>query len=206
MIGTLTLATPSRPRWIALRRALLLGLALSAAVAVRVALNGSSAPTAMTAGAVLGLALIGIALRSGLSVRQGDQPRQAVGALGLGVVGGLVLVVLPGLLQPLSGAGLGLHPQPFAVWVLVTAIVAVGEESVLRGVLFDAVTEALGRPAAVLVTSVGFALIHVPLYGWHVVPLDLAVGFWLAGLRLVSGGIAAPAVAHVLADLATWWM
>ena len=63
--------------------------------------------------------------------------------------------------------------------------------------------ESLG---AVLVTSVVFALMHVPLYGWHVVPLDLGVGLWLAGLRLATGGIAAPAVAHTIADLATWWL
>ena len=61
-------------------------------------------------------------------------------------------------------------------------------------------------PLAVAVTSLAFALIHVPLYGWHVVPLDFAVGVWLAGLRLASGGVAAPAIAHSLADLATWWM
>jgi hypothetical protein len=47
---------------------------------------------------------------------------------------------------------------------------------------------------------------HVPLYGWHVVPLDLGVGLWLAGLRLATGGIAAPAIAHAVADLATWWV
>jgi hypothetical protein len=47
---------------------------------------------------------------------------------------------------------------------------------------------------------------HVPLYGWHVVPLDLGVGLWLAGLRLATGGIAAPAIAHTIADLATWWL
>lgn len=59
---------------------------------------------------------------------------------------------------------------------------------------------------AIAVTSLAFALIHVPLYGWHVVPLDLGVGVWLAGLRLASGSVAAPAIAHALADLATWWM
>jgi membrane protease YdiL (CAAX protease family) len=60
--------------------------------------------------------------------------------------------------------------------------------------------------AAIVVTSVAFALMHVPLYGWHVVPLDLGVGIFLGGLRLASGGIAAPAVAHAVADIATWWL
>jgi membrane protease YdiL (CAAX protease family) len=58
----------------------------------------------------------------------------------------------------------------------------------------------------VAVTSIVFALIHVPLYGWHVVPLDLGVGVFLGGLRLVSGSVAAPAIAHIGADLATWWL
>jgi membrane protease YdiL (CAAX protease family) len=51
-----------------------------------------------------------------------------------------------------------------------------------------------------------FALMHVPLYGWHVVPLDLAVGLALGGLRVATRGVAAPAVAHAVADLATWWL
>jgi membrane protease YdiL (CAAX protease family) len=60
--------------------------------------------------------------------------------------------------------------------------------------------------AAVLATSLLFALIHVPLYGWHVVPLDFGVGVFLAGLRLASGSVTAPVIAHVVADLATWWV
>jgi hypothetical protein len=32
------------------------------------------------------------------------------------------------------------------------------------------------------------------------------VGLGFAGLRLVTGGIAAPAAAHAVADLATWWL
>jgi membrane protease YdiL (CAAX protease family) len=60
--------------------------------------------------------------------------------------------------------------------------------------------------AALGLTTLAFALMHVPMYGWHVVPLDLAVGFTLGGLRIATRGIAAPAVAHAIADLATWWL
>ena len=88
-----------------------------------------------------------------------------------------------------------------------TILVACTEEAVLRGAMFFTELDApFGVAAAVLATSAVFALVHVPLYGWHVVPLDLGVGLWLAGLRLASGGVAAPAVAHTLADLATWWL
>ena len=83
----------------------------------------------------------------------------------------------------------------FVPWAAVTVLVATGEELLLRGALFDAVDEA-GGTVALLVTSVVFALLHVPLYGWHVVPLDLGVGLWLGGLRLATGGVAAPARAR----------
>jgi membrane protease YdiL (CAAX protease family) len=51
-----------------------------------------------------------------------------------------------------------------------------------------------------------FALIHLPLYGVGALPLDLAVGLLLGGLRIISGGVLAPAIAHVIADLAGGWL
>ena len=57
-----------------------------------------------------------------------------------------------------------------------------------------------------LLLAVCFALLHVPLYGWHVVPLDLAVGLVLGGLRHGTGTAAAPAVTHVGADLVGWFL
>jgi len=91
-------------------------------------------------------------------------------------------------------------------WAAIIVGVAVAEEAVLRGVLFDRLRRGGGALLAILVTTVLFALMHVPLYGWHVVSLDLAVGLALGGLRLTSGRVAAPAVAHAVADLATWWL
>jgi membrane protease YdiL (CAAX protease family) len=85
-------------------------------------------------------------------------------------------------------------------------LIAVAEEALLRGVLMDAVTSWAGDLAAVAVAAAAFALLHVPLYGWQAVPLDLAVGVWLGGLRLATGGIAAPATAHAVADLVAWWL
>jgi membrane protease YdiL (CAAX protease family) len=97
----------------------------------------------------------------------------------------------------------------FVRWALVVTFVAVAEEVFLRGTLYDAVRAAVpraGDDAAIGVAAVAFALLHVPLYGWHVVPLDLAVGVLLGELRRVSGTAAAPAVTHVGADLAAWFL
>ena len=93
-----------------------------------------------------------------------------------------------------------------AVWTPVVAIVAIAEEVVLRGVLFDAVRVWGGAGWALLATTVLFALIHLPLYGVGALPLDLAVGLLLGGLRIISGGVLAPAIAHVIADLAGGWL
>lgn len=137
-------------------------------------------------------------------------PRAVIGPLAIGAVFGLVLVVLAAAGAAIGGSalvpGLGRPAAPFLPWVGITVVVASAEEALLRGRMFDAVQRAGGVMAALLITTAAFALMHVPLYGWHVVPLDLAVGFALGGLRLATRGIVAPAAAHTVADLATWWL
>lgn len=181
--------------------ALWLGVGLAAASLARAALNGDSAGSAFAAGAAFGAALVGMALVAGWR-----PARPGIGSLMAGLLGGLVLVALPRLADPLMPGVIGMRPEPFAGWVLVTAFVVAGEEAILRGALFAAMDRSAGPVAAVAVTSLAFALMHVPLYGWQVVPLDLGVGVWLAGLRLATGGVAAPALAHGIADLSTWWI
>jgi hypothetical protein len=36
--------------------------------------------------------------------------------------------------------------------------------------------------------------------------VDFGAGLALGGLRLLGRGVAAPAIAHALADVATWWL
>ena len=128
----------------------------------------------------------------------------------IGALAGLVLagiaVVGPALGGSMRIPGLGRPDVAFLPWALVTVLVASAEEAVLRGVLFDRLTRAGGILLAIGVTTLAFALLHVPLYGWHVVPLDLAVGLGLGGLRVATRSVAAPAIAHAMADLATWWL
>jgi membrane protease YdiL (CAAX protease family) len=184
----------------ALRATWLIGV-LAAAALARTALNGHATLTAFAAGLSFGLLLLAAATVAGWRIGS-----PSARGLAIGMAGGIVLVLLPRLLHPGLAAPIGMRPEPFVAWVLVTGVVAVAEEALLRGALLDVVREAAGLPAAVLLTSVAFALMHVPLYGWGVVPVDLAAGVWLAGLRLAGGGVGAPAVAHLLADLAGWWV
>jgi membrane protease YdiL (CAAX protease family) len=46
-----------------------------------------------------------------------------------------------------------------------------------------------------------FGLVHVTVYGWWALPIDLAAGLILSWQRLASGTWAIPAMTHVLADL-----
>jgi membrane protease YdiL (CAAX protease family) len=203
----MTLATV-RPAGDLVRPALLAG-GLFAAVAARWAAVGWGANDGIAVGLMFGTALAAVALAGGQPLGLAGGQRLGLprpwSAL-IGVAGGAILVGLAVAIRQ-SGPGLLFAPSAaFLPWVSATILVGTAEELILRGVLFDALDRSAGLLAAVVVTSILFALMHVPLYGWHVVPLDLGVGFWLGGLRLVSGGVAAPAIAHVLADLATWWL
>jgi membrane protease YdiL (CAAX protease family) len=134
----------------------------------------------------------------------------AVTPILVGVVVGLALVAIaligPAIGGVLTAPGLGRPAAPFVPWALITLLVAAAEEGVLRGALFDGLERVAGLVPAIALTTLAFALMHVPLYGWHVVPLDLAVGLVLAGLRVSTRGLAAPIAAHAVADLATWWL
>ncbi len=155
----------------------------------------------MPAGVVFAAALLVVAVAAGW--RPG---RPTVAAVAIGAAGGGALVGA----WLLSHDGPGIHVAPvnaaLALWTPVVALVAVAEEVALRGALFSAVRFSHGDGAALVVTTILFAAMHVPLYGIGSLPLDLAAGLLLGGLRIVSGGVLAPAVAHVIADLAGGWL
>ena len=172
-------------------------LAFAGAVAVRTALAGPagarSVSGALTFAAVLAVIAIARRPRTQLSFRV-VATGAAVGAL----------LVVPALMH--LGLRASLPARDFPAWALLTTFVAGAEEAFLRGVLFEAVQRRHGADAAVVVAAIAFAALHVPLYGWHAVPLDLAVGLLLGAARLAARTWTAPAIAHIGADLAGWWL
>jgi len=195
--------TVAAARRAALRPAVLLCAGLAVSVALRVAVAGSVGSASAPAGVLFGALLLGVALAGGW--RPG-RPSWRAAVAGLG--GAAVLLAVPVALRLAVPPAfrLGSPAGGFALWAAVVTLVAVAEEALLRGALVGVLLRRTSAEVAVGVAAVAFALLHVPVYGWVALPLDLAAGVWLGGLRLVSGGAGAPALAHTVADLATWWL
>jgi membrane protease YdiL (CAAX protease family) len=184
-----------------LRQVTLCVTGVVAATVLRGAVGAPDTAASVPAGLVFALALLTVGVAAGW--RPG-RPRVAAAAIGIAGGGALVGTWL------LSHGSTGVHVSPIntgiALWTPIVALVAIAEEVALRGVLFNAVRSGYGDGAALVVSTVLFAVMHIPLYGVGSLPLDLAAGLLLGGLRIVSGGVLAPAVAHVLADLAGGWL
>jgi membrane protease YdiL (CAAX protease family) len=177
--------------------ALLAGLAF--ATAIRLLVGGPGAGRSPWAGLVFAAGL------AALSFAAGTRGRLSRRAVAVGAAGGLALC-LPAVIVRLFHHPGGLGWTGYPAWALTIAIVATTEEYFFRGALFDNSGRWLGQTGAVLLPAAAFALMHVPFYGWRVLPLDLAVGVWLGALRLVARSWTAPAVAHTSADLVSWWL
>jgi Type II CAAX prenyl endopeptidase Rce1-like len=123
--------------------------------------------------------------------------------LSAGLVGLLVgaVLVLPNAAGHLSGRPL----DAFWSWAAVAAVVATLEETAIRGVLYRRWLEEAGPVVAIIAGAIVFALIHLPRYRLGAMPLDLAVGLALGGLRAFTGRVMPCAVAHTIADWGAWF-
>jgi membrane protease YdiL (CAAX protease family) len=97
-------------------------------------------------------------------------------------------------------------PQALLGYSAALVVIAPAEEVFLRGLLQPALRAALGPAPAIAVVALLFAAIHVPAYGPTAVPLDLGVGILFGWLRERSGSTAACGLAHLIADLGSWWL
>lgn len=90
-----------------------------------------------------------------------------------------------------------LERRPWVVSVTVVLACVIGpiaEELFFRGVLFSSMRKKLGRPSAVLLSSVLFSLLHTNLIGF--VPI-LALGAFLALLYERTGSLVASIAVHI---------
>jgi membrane protease YdiL (CAAX protease family) len=89
-----------------------------------------------------------------------------------------------------------------------SAFNALLEEVIFRGILLDALSASIGATWAVIVQAVAFGVGHA--HGYPPGPIGMALaavyGVMLGWLRQRSGGLAAPWVAHFVADATIFWI
>lgn len=81
------------------------------------------------------------------------------------------------------------------------AVIGASEEVVWRGFLLARTAAVAGTPAALVATSLGFALSHYPAYGRNGTRAHVVSGFVFGGTYLATGSVLACATAHVLYNL-----
>jgi hypothetical protein len=86
-----------------------------------------------------------------------------------------------------------------AVSVLLNSEAAVAEEAFFRRFAYGWL-ERIGTLVAWGGSALAFALMHVPFYGTGSFWVNLGAGFMLSWQRWASGGWAAPAATHVVAN------
>lgn len=98
----------------------------------------------------------------------------------------------------LSGAPV---PIPWSPWAPVLGVcAAVAEEALFRRLAYGRLLR-FGVPVAIVGSAAAFALLHVPLYGVAVLPIDLGAGLLLSWQRWASGTWTVPAATHAAANL-----
>jgi membrane protease YdiL (CAAX protease family) len=186
-----------RHRDLVLSSLLLVGFIV--AVGLRVLIGGHDVAQSTTAGLIFAVCLVSLSMAVGVQLHWSWQ------IVGIGLLGGTMLCIPAALAHALAHRELAMS-SGYISWAAVASIVAFSEELFLRGALFAVLTKWHGEVFAVTIGALAFACLHIPLYGWHVLPLDFGVGLFLGTLRLVSGSVVAPGIAHVVADLVGWWL
>lgn len=139
----------------------------------------------------------------------------ATGALGwrgllVGLTAGALAILIPsGLLIAVGRLTIERQPelQPWSeaarVALFVLAPAALVEELAMRGYLLSTIRDALGVPAAVAITSVIFALLHLFNPGPTLLSTAMVAvaGVFLATVRLSTGSLYAAWIAHLAWNL-----
>lgn len=122
----------------------------------------------------------------------------AAAALGIGAL--LIAGRLPGMVGIVARPAGLVIPRARPEAVVVSLIAAVSEEIFFRRLLYGWLLT-WGTASAVCGSALAFAAVHVPVYGFAVVPIDAAAGLLLGWQRWITGGWSASALTHSMANL-----
>ena len=122
------------------------------------------------------------------------------GPAGLSMSVGVLAIGAAGFALGRAVVDVPLGPTGLATAIALNALAAVAEEAFFRRYLYGLLDVRWGTGVALAATAVLFALVHVTVWGWWVLPLDLAAGLLLSWQRAATGRWSVPAATHVLAN------
>ena len=155
---------------------------------LRLLILGSPSAGALLAAIYLMLGIVSLAVPVATNEHHALSPPVVV-AMGLAALAVATLVAGP-------RAPFAHGPEALAL----SPLAGVSEEAFFRRFLYGRLIR-YGPLAAVGVTALLFAAVHVPAYGVAVFWVDLGAGLLLSWQRWASGGWAAPAATHVAANI-----
>lgn len=124
------------------------------------------------------------------AVRARSRVRVHLAACAIGVAAfGVVRWFAPPALAPYARAAVAAY-----------TIAAIAEELFFRRFLY-AWCARRSTAFAIGATAIAFALIHVPIYGVAVLPIDLGAGLLLSWQRATTGSWIVPLATHIVANL-----
>jgi membrane protease YdiL (CAAX protease family) len=158
-------------------------------IARPVLLEWARRPVVLLAVLFVGLLVVGVTARV---------PRDNAGASLAPTVVTAIGIAAFALGRALVPADAPAPATPLVIGMLVLA--AVAEEAFFRRLVFGSLTR-FGPAVQVLGSAWLFAIVHVTVYGWYALPLDLAAGLLLSWQRWASGSWGASATTHALANV-----
>jgi membrane protease YdiL (CAAX protease family) len=93
-----------------------------------------------------------------------------------------------------------LIPAPTGSLLALVVVAAFAEEIFFRRFVYGALAR-YGVGVAIAVSSIAFALVHVTLWGWRAVPVDLAAGALFGWQRWTTASWTAAGVTHAAANV-----
>jgi membrane protease YdiL (CAAX protease family) len=88
-----------------------------------------------------------------------------------------------------------IHGSVFLAYLCIAVVLPLAEEILFRGYFFDALKKYVPDVAVIIITALGFALVH--LQGLYIAPI-FGFGLVQGWLRLKTGSLRLPALMHVL--------
>lgn len=159
-------------------------------LAARPFLAADGHPTGTLVALFAALLIVGVGWPLGDAGPAAGRPRMMT-VLGVGMAAFALGRVLGG----------GHSPAPFTGRIVaLNSLAAVAEEAFFRRLAYGLLRPG-GPVFAIGASALLFGLVHVTLYGWWVLPIDLAAGVVLGWQRGASGRWWVPAVTHVVANV-----